>query len=1385
MKLKINHSLRQALYGAMITAVAPVATMSTTTLSAAAIVCVLAAPQASAADIDINVSNSSLWSTGTAEDTIFADISPGYIGYGFTTTAGTLVLFEMSLNNGFSNQTYTFDSVVRDATKEELNTKYALGKTAAELASMSKADVDALAAAKGYTGSINTNFTVSNQNYIFTKDMSGFSGDIMTSTTGQLNLKFTGDTRTGAALDAVSGTGEINLQDKEAAVTYDIAGQSTVKNTSITSKTITFNATAGSSTYTVSSDMNAKTGITLGANAHVKTAGSASVVTPNLTVGTGGSFTVSTGTSLSLSTSTGSVKMEGGSTLKLTSGATMDSLTLLGGKALLDIVLSSTTPSLTLGDFANAGALATESAFDFNINYSSLLVSGDSFTLISGVTDSTLFGNLDAATLKFYDSNGILDENVTGVLSVDANGNLIVTVETTNVVLDWAAGDGTWSTGTAGFNGKDFVAGSDVRFLGGNATTPAASTVTLGSDVAAGVVTIAAYADITLDTGYYIFSAEQIAIGTESSLTLAQTLSSGNVSMYVSGDASASLTLTANASGSNIILNGGHGANYQGQLTIAAGVATMSLSEFTSLSALNLAAGSSFSVNDKITTNDLDLTKVSGAGELVLSLQGELYDWGGSGTYVSVKLSDGFTGDLRLTSGLLDAQDSTLVGVKTLVLQNAGIVFRRNVTIAKDIQVADNSTAYFRAYGGAGNAFVSGAITGDATTTIAQTDLGHITLNDISAFKGTISVRGGSLTIAGGTDASAPMKADIKAIDVRGGKTLNLGANTDITVGTLAGSDQAITLGDNANLNVGGKLSVNSAVTLGTGSKINLLDNATLLFNGTSTTTAGSSIVVSHGASIVSNTGASLTLAGNIVSAEGSATSDLLTMSGNMKIYGNINLVGDLVFTDGTINLGVGDKSALTIAADSIQLNAGATLVVSHQGHNGTDKFNTDLILNGGTLSLFDMGNKGRPGHENAGDSIAFKALNVIADSKILLNDYNGGFTFDTLSGNANLRIEANAGEANHVRFNGVTDYHGTLNYTGNASLSSLIFAGTISQSSGKHMTVTGGHAVNADGNLRFTGQGGATFDSVIQDNGATVGSLNIAGGFDLKLNANNTYSGNTVITGDLVNDATTVTAGNNGAFGTGAVTATGNADVIIKNGVTIANSVTVSAGADLIVKGTDTTSNKITVSTKTGIATSTATLSGISAGSITSATLSNATLNLAGATTVTTLDLSNGATLAAIGGNATLTATDVIIAASVADGTLTITEGVVSPLGDITSTNLSISSLGDVSTIINGSLILNIELTADEYAAFTSLNEFLTFTVDGLKSLDGVDLSTITINLGDGTDSTQFNPADFYINSAGDVTFTSSASVPEPSTAVLSLLALAGLAARRRRKQA
>ncbi len=376
---------------------------------------------------------------------------------------------------------------------------------------------------------------------------------------------------------------------------------------------------------------------------------------------------------------------------------------------------------------------------------------------------------------------------------------------------------------------------------------------------------------------------------------------------------------------------------------------------------------------------------------------------------------------------------------------------------------------------------------------------------------------------------------------------------------------------------------------------------------------------------------------------------------------------------------------------------------------------------------------------------------------------------------------------------------YATTTYEGN--IIANITSGTITAAAGADATLS---LAAGDKSSRITGDviytlgalesGGPTVQSNIY--GGTVGSGGtIDGNINITLNSGtytNVYgagSTGTSVSGDVTINYNGGELGG-GIFGTAGGTVGGTSTLNIGGGAKINSSKIVFSTFDVVslagtlelasgdppaaplninINGGLITANKFTLS---GAGSLTSTGSAFADHNIQNATLTNLhlTVNDGQSLTLTNTTLSNSAISTSISGNASTTAI---------------------PIDSLDAVEyiFAISNIEFSTVSIDGSLTLNISLTGDalsDYNAYLAANTgYAGFELDGIALGDLQDsYSDVIINLIDGESGKTL----FYNTARGVVAGSDGNAVlyiPEPSTATLSLLALTGLLARRRRQAA
>lgn len=249
--------------------------------------------------------------------------------------------------------------------------------------------------------------------------------------------------------------------------------------------------------------------------------------------------------------------------------------------------------------------------------------------------------------------------------------------------------------------------------------------------------------------------------------------------------------------------------------SITLNAATLRLTGSMTLSAnrgITLSGGSTVNTSSVGTSNTATIASViSGTGGLVLAANGDTSATGG-GVGGSLKLSGSntFTGDVRITSGIVDADSNFGNAANSIILDGGGIVDKNlNINFTRNIQVGAGG-GVLRTYGSVTNGIIAGSVSnlsGVASTTLRHTDTGILKLGGSgSGFTGTFTNQRGSLQITannanwagtdfvqdtngstitfnGGGTAAIRSLSSTRDVLVQNGTTLNVGAG-GITMST-------------------------------------------------------------------------------------------------------------------------------------------------------------------------------------------------------------------------------------------------------------------------------------------------------------------------------------------------------------------------------------------------------------------------------------------------------------------------------------------------------------------------------------------------------------------------------------------------------------------------
>ncbi len=327
-------------------------------------------------------------------------------------------------------------------------------------------------------------------------------------------------------------------------------------------------------------------------------------------------------------------------------------------------------------------------------------------------------------------------------------------------------------------------------------------------------------------------------------------------------------------------------------------------------------------------------------------------------------------------------------------------------------------------------------------------------------------------------------------------------------------------------------------------------------------------------------------------------------------------------------------------------------------------------------------------------------------------------------------------------------------------------------------------------------------------------GTIQVTAGSRVTLDkASTEFTGTTTVAGDAASAQTVLNVRHADALGAGDVTIQANAQVVVVGEVTFSNDVDLTGGGSI----------KVDVLTVTGRASGESSMKGGSitnsadgTGSIENAVLTNTVVRLAEAKegSLTATILTNTEVILEDYSEMTMSGVTQGIGSTVSNNNATfnmidhtiqvmtdnhlVNKGVIPGLetGEGGTHDMLVFSLTsvDVDNVnVEGSLTLDIVLTGDDLAAFNTQwakeDGLVAFQLAGVALTDlDFDYTGVTINVYEGV----LNGTSLYAGTAlGTTTYLDGGNsyatfyIPEPSTASLSLLALVGLLARRRRQKA
>ena len=808
---------------------------------------------------------------------------------------------------------------------------------------------------------------------------------------------------------------------------------------------------------------------------------------------------------------------------------------------------------------------------------------------------------------------------------------------------------------------------------------------------------------------------------------MAEGCSRGNVTVSGGLNIENGATLTSALS---MVLDGTLSIEQGGTWTLNGGIQSLTETQLSGIQGtLDVGSAATLKMTNKTTAKNnvsTALDHVVGAGTVVLDYAIEQYDNG-----IGFNFS-GFTGTVQVDRGRVLISSSTFNTTEgaaqpafKLTSADSQLVFNDTGTVLKsDVELAADTTFHVNS---TKSATISGEMSGSGGFTKAGA--GSLTLSGANTYTGATTVSGGTLELTGAVSMAAQSN-----ISLASGTTLLLNAT----------NETAMTLGN--------------AVS-GTGTIHKKGAYETVLSGNVAATT----INVKDGTNQATNAG-TLTLSGDTVKA------DTLYAA-----YGTVN-VGD--GTDATsmqvTRMELGDSSA-TAGSASLNVKAASTLTVTGS-NNGSDYKSASLLLaeweHGTNLNV-------------AGKLLAPNAKALVGDNVANITIANGGVMAVKGMGVASVK-DGKSQEINVTLQDGGTLILGSEGIDTAKTFTGTLGAGTVGMSAATTTIAEDVTLNSAEGTTFDTTQ--YVFETT--ENVAT----DIARG---------TEAGEMTISGNI-----------SSAEGVAAkMKVAGNGELTLNGNATLGGGLEVEQGAKMYVSSTasiESTADNAAATMEGAVSIKQATDSeaaSITGTGDTAATMNNSLITIAqGASlTVDSIIISassritgqTAATFAArTAGVTNLTATNTTVVlgagnAEVADAPATLTQGT---LVSLDGTQSALPVAGDFTTLAVTSNALS-SLTLNAGSSLTI--DFSTLLTDvQIANIDLIELSFADVNVDWTADNITITgtwqnnrmtayylaPTETAVANVGSIYFATD-SIPEPTSTTLSILALAALAARRRRR--
>jgi autotransporter-associated beta strand protein len=651
------------------------------------------------------------------------------------------------------------------------------------------------------------------------------------------------------------------------------------------------------------------------------------------------------------------------------------------GEGTHTLTLSGSVPSIIQQSASNQAisngtiAVSANSVVDVsgagNLTIGSVLTGTGTLTKLSGGTlilsgiNSGYSGAItaQAGTISVSTSNSVLG---TGATTIDSGATLQIT-------------DGRTLTNAL------TVAGTGVGGVGAIYATPGTgNTATLSHSIAlTGDTTIGSGSGTLVLSGGITGTGDDLTLSGAGNTTISSAIATGTAGVTLNGSGTTTFsganTYTGATTVNSGILNLSTTA-VKGDLTINGGTvndnASSQLAATTNLSinsgTFNLAGHTeSISTLTGIPGGTLAL----GAGTLTESGTGSMSFGGaitGSGTLAqgsTGKLilsgtSAGFTGNVTLNNGVIDATATNATGTATVAVANSGnFEVQGGISLASNFNLSTSgaSTGNGAVENIAGNNSITGTVTVSANSRI-QSDAGTLTVS------GAVGLGGNTLNVGGNANTTlngAVTGTSASAITKDGTGTLAIGVANPSFAGSVTVS------GGTLLENVANTFKNTTAITVNTGAIMDLnsttqvigslTDSGSLLFG------TGGSLTLSSGNSLLSGTlggsgtlilgaGSTLTLGANF----NDANLNITLAGGTLKLNGTTDTFGSLNVTAGSV-IDFANPSTSVLTVNGVTLSGGVQLSVNNwanmvdyfysntsPGTQGSPPIN-QIVFNGGS----------------------------------------------------------------------------------------------------------------------------------------------------------------------------------------------------------------------------------------------------------------------------------------------------------------------------------------------------------------------------------------------------------------------------------------------------